>query len=148
MAEEVDFLLGSAHRAIEAINGIVSTNDDDAQIDTNAGSLRSLATVLKGLTAAVKQCGGPDCFGRPVDGCKIWVTADRLSTEQAHVATLKDRLMTLERALRSITFAGSEPTSEFAMLCDWRAIANSQRAIATAALEGSPTTQPDAESLN
>jgi len=131
---ETDHLLHSAQRAIEAIGGIVEAKEDVVPIATNAGSLRSVATVIDGLSEEVRRCGGDNCMGRAIDGMKLWVTQDRLTQALARADAATARVMMLEDALRRIAEAETASIGGYAMLRDWEAVVANHRQIAQAAL--------------
>jgi hypothetical protein len=128
-------VLNNAHRARNAICSIVEAKNDDVPIETNAGSLRSVAVVMGSLEQEVRRCGGDGCMGRSIDGVKLWVTMDRMATVRAIAESAIDRVKILEAALRAITVRGQTGfIDDYSMLNDWQAIAMEQQQIAESAL--------------
>ena len=133
--QDADFLVASAARAIASIKNLAEVKEDGEPIDTNVGSLRSMALVMEGLTNEVVKCGGEECYGRAVNGCKTWVRTEQLSAAKARMAVMEQRLSDMEAALRRVAEAAVVPTQDFAFFCDWNEIARSQQSIASLALE-------------
>jgi hypothetical protein len=126
-------LAALAQRAAASLTGSVEGKQDAAPIETNAASLRGIASVIGDLAAEVRRCAGSSCMGRSIDGVRLWVTQDRFDVEKAradHAVALANRYAATLHAI-----AASAPSDDsLGMLVDWQSHAASLHATARRAL--------------
>lgn len=127
-------LLMTADRALAALGGSLADKPDDTAIETNARSLRGLASVMDGLRQGLGRCGGADCMGYGGDGIRTWVRSEDLARVSARADRAEARARELEGALALIAEQTAVGGGALAMAWDWDVIAADMAARARAAL--------------
>ena len=130
-------LLLTAERALAALDGSLADKPDDTTIETNARSLRGLASVVAGLHQGLRRCGGADCMGYGRDGIRTWVRSEDLGRMTDRARRAEVRVGALEVALGRIIDQATVGEGALAMAWDWYAIAIEMAAEARNAIAGS-----------
>ena len=128
-------LLMTAERAVGALSGSLADKPDDTSIQTDARSLRGIASVVDGLRTRLGRCGGADCMGHSRDGIRTWVRNEELSRASRRADKAESRATMLEAALAQIVAYSATPDDELSMMWDWRDIAAQMATRARTALE-------------
>jgi hypothetical protein len=76
---------------ISDIAGEGAHDEDDAHISCRAVA-SSLAAQLEEAKRKLAKCGGENCMGHAIEGCRSWVSKERLEKEQAEVVQLTAQL--------------------------------------------------------
>ena len=116
-------ILLNAERALAALGGSLADKPDDTAIETNARSLRGLASVVDGLRQGLSRCGGADCMGYGGDGIRTWVRSEDLARMSARARRAEARVEELEAALAWIVEQGTVGGDALEMAWDWDVIA-------------------------
>jgi hypothetical protein len=130
-------LLLSAERALAALGGSLASKPDDMAIETNARSLRGLASIVEGLHNGLRQCGGADCMGYGRDGIRTWVRSEDLGRMADRARRAEARVDELEAALARILDQAATGENALAMAWDWDVIAAGMAAQARDVLAAS-----------
>lgn len=136
-AEEHQPLLLTAERALAALDGSLADKPDETAIETNARSLRGLASVVAGLHRNLRRCGGADCLGYNEDGMRTWVRSEELTRTADRARRAEARVRELEVVLTQIVEKATVSEGALPMAWDWDVIAAEMAAHARSAVAAS-----------